>query len=83
MELYTYIYYSNSIWITMQTEPNKNAEESSNQDEHIPFDGFVNVNDIVRKRRQLRNAQFNVADQSWDADLNLHPASRDEQSRKD
>ena len=59
----------------MQTEPNQNSEESlQNQDDqtHIPFDGFVNVNDIVKRRRQLRNAEFNVADQSWDADLNLN-----------
>lgn len=58
----------------MQTESNQNSEESlQNQDdhEHIPFDGFVNVNDIVKRRRQLRNAEFNVSDPSWDADLNL------------
>lgn len=58
----------------MQTESNQNSEESlQNQDDHthIPFDGFVNVNDIVKRRRQLRNAEFNVSDQSWDADLNL------------
>lgn len=57
----------------MQTESNRNAEEpSNNQDDHtyIPFDGFVNVNDIVKRRRQLRNAEFNVSDQSWDADFN-------------
>lgn len=58
----------------MQTESNQNSEEPlQNQDDqtHIPFDGFVNVNDIVKRRRQLRNAEFNVSDQSWDADLNL------------
>lgn len=58
----------------MQTESNLNSQESlHHQDDHayVPFNGFVNVNDIVKKRRQLRNAEFNVADQSWDADLNI------------
>lgn len=58
----------------MQTEPIHNSEElKQNQEDyiHVPFDGFVNVNDIVKKRRQLRNAAFNVPDQSRDADLNL------------
>jgi len=65
----------------MQTDPNKDAEESQqNQEEHrhIPFDGFVNVNDIVRRRRQLRNAEFNVADESWDADFNPQSEQRTE-----
>lgn len=56
----------------MQTKSFKPDQKSvQNQEEYIPFDGFVNVNDIVRKRRQLRNAQFNVSDQSWDSALNL------------
>ena len=56
----------------MQNESNKKPEESSqNQDDYVPFDGFVNVNDIIKRRRQLRNAEFNVSDPSWDADLNL------------
>lgn len=62
----------------MQTEKDQNAKESlQNQDDHnhVPFDGFVNVNDIVRKRRQLRNAEFNVSDQSWDENLNLQSDS--------
>lgn len=55
----------------MQAEPNKNAEESAqNQEDYIPYSGFVNVNDIVEKRRQLRNAEFNTADESWDIHLN-------------
>lgn len=66
----------------MQTESNKNSGESAkNKDDqpYIPFDGFVNVNDIIKKRRQLRNAEFNVADDSWDADLNLQPKSNPEE----
>ena len=57
----------------MQTEPNKSSEEPAKKKEdqiHVPYSGFVNVNDIVEKRRQLRNAEFNVSDDSWDADLN-------------
>jgi hypothetical protein len=60
----------------MQTEPNKNADESAQHQEdynYIPYNGFVNVNDIVEKRRQLRNAEFNVADESWDIHLNQQP----------
>ncbi len=56
----------------MQTEPNKNAEESAQNQEdynYIPYNGFVNVNDIVKKRRQLRNAEFNVPDVSWNIHL--------------
>lgn len=66
----------------MQTEPNKDAEESSKKKEdytHIPYNGFVNVNDIVEKRRQLRNAEFNVSDDSWDADLN--PQGKDKPNK--
>jgi hypothetical protein len=56
----------------MQTESSKNEQIAVNDHEdYIPFDGFVNVNDIVRKRRELRNAAFNGADQSWDAEFNL------------
>lgn len=65
----------------MPGEPVQNSEESSENTEgqkHIPFDGFVNVNDIVEKRRRLRNAEFNVSDQSWDADLN--PSAGDGES---
>jgi hypothetical protein len=57
----------------MQTESDQNSSESvKNHDDHsyIPFKGFVNVNDIVKRRRQLRNAEFNVSDPSWDSDLN-------------
>lgn len=28
----------------------------------LPFDGFVNVNDIIRKRRSLRDAGFADSD---------------------
>lgn len=58
----------------MQTEPLHNSEElKQNHDEYnyIPFDGFVNVNDIVKRRRMLRNAAFNVPDVSCDGNLNL------------
>jgi len=56
----------------MQPESNKNDQEPvQDHDDYVPFDGFVNVNDIVRKRRQLRNAEFNVSDQSWDSALNI------------
>lgn len=71
-----YIYISYEPNYSMQTEPFHNSEElKQNQDEYnyIPFDGFVNVNDIVKKRRMLRNAQFNVPDLSCDANLNLIP----------
>jgi hypothetical protein len=57
----------------MQTDPKKDAEESKQSQEnnkYTPYDGFVNVNEIVERRRRLRNAEFNVADESWDADLN-------------
>lgn len=57
----------------MQTEQLHNPEdanEQSKKNDHIPFDGFVNVNDIVSKRRQLRMAQFNNPDQAWDAEMN-------------
>lgn len=69
-----YIYNCNEPYYLMQTEPIHNSEElKQNQQDynHVPFDGFVNVNDIVKKRRQLRNAAFNVADESYDADLNV------------
>ncbi|MBB6500740.1 hypothetical protein [Pedobacter cryoconitis] len=54
----------------MQSEHAQKTDElSPNQDDnaHIPFDGFVNVNDIVKRRRQLRTAEFNMHDQIWDA----------------
>lgn len=61
----------------METEPKYNSEDPKPEDEqkHIPFDGFVNVNDIVEKRRRLKMAKFNNPDQIWDADMN---ALRDE-----
>ncbi|MBB6274273.1 hypothetical protein HDF26_004747 [Pedobacter cryoconitis] len=60
----------------MQSEFNQNSEELlQNQDDYIqtPFDGFVNVNDIVRRRRLLRTAEFNVAER-WDITLDLPSA---------
>jgi hypothetical protein len=69
----------------MHTDPHNDAEEpKQNQEDHkhIPYDGFVNVNDIVRKRRQLRNAGFNVADESWDADLNPQSKQKPEDGSK-
>ena len=66
----------------MQPDPNSDAEESKqDQDDHnyIPYDGFVNANDIIRKRRQLRNAEFNVADETWDADFNPIPKKDSEE----
>jgi len=55
----------------MQTEPNQRTEDTSKQEEkYVPVSGFVNINEIVRKRRELRNAEFNVPDASWDAELN-------------
>ena len=66
----------------MQTEFNENSKEPAKHKEeepYVPFDGFVNVNDIIKKRRQLRNAEFNVADEIWDADLNLQPKKNPEE----
>jgi hypothetical protein len=60
----------------MPSEPIYNPEDAAslNEDEqHMPFDGFVNVNALVERRRQLRNAHFNVSDEAWDEDLNLQP----------
>jgi len=54
----------------MQSEQAQKTDELSlNLDDnaHIPFDGFVNVNDIVQRRRQLRTAEFNTHDQIMDA----------------
>jgi len=70
----------------MQSESNQNSEESkSKQDDqpYVRYDGFVNVNDIVNKRRQLKNAAFNVADEAWDADLNLTPKDNPEKGTEE
>ena len=75
-DLFLYLRLSIQSQYLMQTEPNKNAEESAQNQEdssYIPYNGFVNVNDIVKKRRQLRNAEFNVADTSWDINLDQQP----------
>ncbi|CAM4313035.1 hypothetical protein SAMN06265348_110207 [Pedobacter westerhofensis] len=67
----------------MQTDPDSDAEQSKQEKDdhtHIPYDGFVNVNDIIRRRRQLRNADFNVADETWDADFNPLPKQGHEES---
>ncbi|MGY0038416.1 hypothetical protein [Pedobacter sp. NJ-S-72] len=58
----------------MQSQSTQNSEELlQNQDDytHIPFDGFVNVNDIIKRRRQLRTTEFNVLEQSWDITMDL------------
>jgi len=69
----------------MPTESNQNSSDSAenhDEDAYIPFDGFVNVNDIVKRRRQLRNAEFNVSDPSWDADLNPQPQDKGDKGDK-
>ena len=66
----------------MQTDPNQKAEEPAEHQEKqspVPYKGFINVNEIVEKRRQLRNAAFNVPDSIWDADLNPQNPSDPEQ----
>ncbi|KIO76730.1 hypothetical protein TH53_13260 [Pedobacter lusitanus] len=58
----------------MQSEPTRNSGgllQTPDDYVQIPFDGFVNVNDIVNRRRLLRNAEFNTPEQSWDATLEL------------
>lgn len=42
----------------MNIHPNDNEETNKREQEdvHIPFDGFVNVNDLIRDRRNLKNA---------------------------
>lgn len=41
----------------MNIYPNDNEEinKQDNEDVHIPFDGFVNVNDLIRNRRNLKD----------------------------
>lgn len=71
-----YIYNSIRTYYLMQTEPTHNSKEIKQEQahtDHIPFDGFVNVNDIVQRRRMLRNAEFNVPDSGLDADFNPLP----------
>lgn len=70
----------------MQTESNQNSTESkSNKDDqpYVRYDGFVNVNDIVNRRRQLRNAAFNTAHETWDADLNFTAKEDPEKGAED
>jgi hypothetical protein len=58
----------------MQSKHTLSAEELLlNQDDYAqtPFDGFVNVNDIIKRRRQLRTAEFSVLEQSWDVTSDL------------
>lgn len=56
----------------MQSEPNNNAEKANEPSDNksVPFEGFINVNEIVRLRRQLKTARFNNPDQIWDAQMN-------------
>jgi len=58
----------------MQSESTLNSKELlQNQDDYTqtPFDGFVNVNDIIKRRRQLRTVEFSVLEQSWDVTPDL------------
>ena len=43
-------------------EPLESEKESTedHQETHIPFDGFVNVNDIIKERRILRDASSGI-----------------------
>jgi hypothetical protein len=46
----------------MEPEHNLNDQhDNADQEDHKPFDGFVNVNEVVRKRRQQRNKEFNIS----------------------
>jgi hypothetical protein len=46
----------------MEPEHNLNDQHPKpDQEDYTPFDGFVNVNEVVRKRRQQRNKEFNVS----------------------
>lgn len=38
--------------------PIEDEDKNRAPDNDIPFDGFVNVNDIVKRRRNLRDADF-------------------------
>ena len=50
--------------VKMSIEPidndKKNKEDES--DVHIPFAGFINVNEIVEKRRNLRSTAYQIPD---------------------
>ncbi len=52
----------------MSTEPIDNDTENKedHNNDHIPFDGFVNVNDIVEKRRSLRSVDLQTPDPAVD-----------------
>jgi len=56
----------------MQSEPKNNAGEANepSDNKYVPLQGFINVNEIVRLRRQLKTARFNNPDQIWDAQMN-------------
>jgi len=46
----------------MQKDLDCNADELNelaNSNEYVPFDGFVNVNDIIKKRRELKTELMN------------------------
>lgn len=56
----------------MNIYPNDNEEinKEDAEDDHVPFDGFVNVNDIIRNRRSLKDASDDTAsDKPNQADL--------------
>jgi len=42
----------------LNIQPKGNDDKNGEENNDIPFDGFVNVNDIVKKRRNLRDADF-------------------------
>lgn len=42
-------------------EDNEEINKEDTEDVHIPFDGFVNVNDLIRNRRNLKNAVNDTA----------------------
>lgn len=39
-------------------KPVEDEDKNEEFDNDVPFDGFVNVNDIVKRRRNLRDADF-------------------------
>lgn len=57
--------------VKMNIEPidsdKKNKEDES--DVHIPFDGFINVNKIVEKRRNLRGTDYQTSDPETAPDI--------------
>ena len=48
-------------------QPIEDEDKNEEFNNDVPFDGFVNVNDIVKRRRNLRNADF-IRSESKDSD---------------